>query len=88
VPGYVLKDFVKADGNWLDDLMRGISNGVPALAIGDGAKFLNAVALRLTPPRSSTTKIAPMPIPAVKPTPAEPIADTRTLLQKLADKFR
>ena len=88
VPGYVLKDFAKADGNWLDDLMRGISDGVPALAIGDGAKFLNAVALRLTPPRSSTTKIAPVPIPAVKPTPAEPTADTRTLLQKLTDKFR
>ncbi|MEM1101828.1 MAG: aminoacyl-tRNA hydrolase, partial [Pseudomonadota bacterium] len=27
VPGYVLRDFPKADGAWLDDLMRGISDG-------------------------------------------------------------
>ena len=88
VPGYVLKDFAKADANWLDDLMRGISDGVPALATGDAAKFLNAVALRLTPPRSQASKPAPSTAP-VEPKPvAEPAVDTRTLLQKLADKFR
>lgn len=89
VAGYVLKDFAKADANWLDDLMRGISDGATALAGGDGAKFLNAVALRLTPPRSSTAKAAPAPAdrPAA-PTPIEPVPDTRTILQKLAEKFR
>lgn len=52
VAGYVLSDFAKADEAWLDDLLRGICDGAPALAEGDSAKFSNAVALRVTPPRS------------------------------------
>ena len=95
VPGYVLKDFAKADADWLDDLLRGISDGAPALATGDAAKFLNAVALRLTPPRSSSGKPAAAPAPnptsaenAVLAAPTGPAPDSRTMLQKLADKFR
>ncbi|KII14338.1 MULTISPECIES: aminoacyl-tRNA hydrolase [Phaeobacter] len=53
VAGYVLRDFAKADEAWLDDLMRGISDGAAQLAAGDGGKFMNAVALRVAPPRSS-----------------------------------
>ncbi|MBD3788420.1 MAG: aminoacyl-tRNA hydrolase, partial [Sphingomonadales bacterium] len=53
VAGYVLSDFAKAEAEWLDDLMRGISDGAPQLAAGDSAKFLNAVSLRTAPPRSS-----------------------------------
>ncbi len=53
VPGYVLRDFPKADATWLDDLMRGIEDGAPALAARDWATFQNRVALRLTPPRTS-----------------------------------
>jgi peptidyl-tRNA hydrolase, PTH1 family len=34
VAGYVLHDFAKADADWLDDLMRGISDGAEALAEG------------------------------------------------------
>jgi PTH1 family peptidyl-tRNA hydrolase len=52
VPGYVLSDFAKADGEWLDDLMRGISEGAPALAEGDHPAFQNAVGRRMNPPRS------------------------------------
>lgn len=51
VAGYVLHDFGKADQNWLDDLLRGLCDGAPALASGDSARFLNAVALRTAPPR-------------------------------------
>ncbi len=54
VAGYVLSDFAKADQIWLDDLLRGISDGAVALAAGDGARFLNAVALRVNPPRASS----------------------------------
>ncbi|UWR49597.1 aminoacyl-tRNA hydrolase [Phaeobacter inhibens] len=54
VAGYVLRDFAKADETWLDDLMRGISDGAAQLAAGDGGKFMNAVALRVAPPRSSS----------------------------------
>lgn len=90
VSGYVLSDFAKADGDWLDDLMRGISDGAAALAAGDGARFLNAVALRTAPPRSGGSK-AEEATPAAKAEPA-PVAeaepDPRSALQRLMDKFR
>mgnify|MGYP003843509063 CR=1 FL=1 len=38
VANYVLNDFAKADQIWLEDLLRGISDGAQALAAGDGAK--------------------------------------------------
>ncbi len=88
VPGYVLRDFPKADADWLDDLLRGISDGAVALAEDAADKFLNAIALRVNPGRSSTSaNKAPEP---AKPAPksAEPEPDTRSALQKLADKFR
>lgn len=44
VSGYVLHDFAKADQDWLDDLLRGVSDGAPDLAAGDSGKFMNAVA--------------------------------------------
>lgn len=86
VAAYVLSDFAKAEAEWLDDLMRGLSDGAPALAAGDGAKFLNAVSLRTAPPRSSTgTK----PPEAAKPAPkADAPADTRSPLEKLAERFK
>lgn len=96
VAAYVLHDFAKADQGWLDDLLRGISDGAEALAAGDGAKFSNAVALRTAPPRASTgvkppakpEEPAPKAAPATGPTAAQPETDTRTALQKLADRFR
>lgn len=84
VPGYVLRDFPKADEAWLDDLMRGISDGAADLAKGDTGRFMNAIALRVAPPRSSTSK-PKSETPA--PTP-EPEPDTRSAMQKLMDKFR
>lgn len=86
VPGYVLRDFAKADHTWLDDLIRGISDGAPSLASGDKGRFMNAVSLRTAPPRSSkTVKEASTNVP---PAPPEPKADARSTLQKLVDKFR
>ncbi|PRY93779.1 peptidyl-tRNA hydrolase [Hasllibacter halocynthiae] len=94
VPGYVLRDFPKADRDWLDDLLRGIEDGAPLLATGDPGRFLNAVNLRLNPPRPSTQKpkaegggdrtlpADPRPDPGPAPEPAPgPFA-------KLAGKFR
>ncbi|MBJ3762697.1 aminoacyl-tRNA hydrolase [Maribius pontilimi] len=92
VPGYVLRDFAKADQDWLDDMLRGVSDGAPALAQGDTAKFLNAVALRLSPQRPSTGTKGPAkadttePKPDPKPAPAPD--DTRSAMQKLVDRFR
>ncbi len=84
VPGYVLRDFPKADADWLDDEMRGIGDGIEHLIAGDGGKFLNAIALRVAPPRSSTSKPKPKPD---TPEPA-PVEDTRSAMQKLVDRFR
>ncbi|MAC79776.1 MAG: aminoacyl-tRNA hydrolase [Rhodobacteraceae bacterium] len=91
VAGYVLSDFAKQEGTWLDDLLRGISDGAPALADGDSAKFLNAVSLRVAPPRSGggkKSKAQAKPEPDPKPEPEPEPDDTRSALQKLADKFK
>lgn len=53
VAGYVLHDFARADADWLDALMRGVSEGAPALAAGDAVRFQNVVALQMAPPRRS-----------------------------------
>lgn len=86
VAGYVLRDFAKADQDWLDDLIRGISDGAVHLAAGDSGKFMNAVALRVAPPRSSTSQPKQKTKKAEAPEP-EPI-DERSAMQKLIDKFK
>lgn len=102
VAGYVLSDFAKAEQDWLEDLLRGISDGAEELAKGDAGRFMNAVALRTAPPRSSDGKdkrqkpapsaAKPQAAPsktakASKPDPT-PEDDPRSALQKLADRFR
>ncbi|WP_209505414.1 MULTISPECIES: aminoacyl-tRNA hydrolase [unclassified Ruegeria] len=86
VSGYVLSDFAKSETSWLDDVLRGVSDGAPYLAQDEGGKFMNAVALRTAPPRSSKTA-APK-----ADTPSTPAPDTedddRSAMQKLLDKFR
>lgn len=90
VPGYVLHDFARADHDWLEDVLRGVSDGAPHLADGDAGKFMNAVSLRTAPPRSSTTQKAAGGKPETRAPAAEPpeAADDRSALQKLMDKFR
>jgi PTH1 family peptidyl-tRNA hydrolase len=58
VSGYVLSDFSQAEAEGLDNLLRGLSDGAPALAAGDAARFLNAVSLRTAPPRNSGARPA------------------------------
>lgn len=101
VSPYVLSDFAKADQAWLDDMMRGISDGAPHLLTDDNAKFTNAVALRMSPnsgkpavkgaqkaPQKTSEK--PVEQPPEPPTPPSAGApeDSRSKLQKLVDKFK
>ncbi|NOD85423.1 aminoacyl-tRNA hydrolase [Ruegeria sp. HKCCD6119] len=86
VSAYVLSDFAKSESDWLDDVLRGVSDGAPHLARDDGGKFMNAVALRTAPPRSSKTA-APKAETASK-APPKPPADERSAMQKLLDKFK
>ncbi|KGJ09665.1 aminoacyl-tRNA hydrolase [Paracoccus sphaerophysae] len=86
VAGYVLSDFAKAEADLLDDMIRGISDGAPALAEGDAGRFQNAVAARTAPARNSGT--APS-APAGAATPAlvnkapEPAPEPQGLSDKL-----
>ncbi len=90
VTGYVLSDFARADQDWLDDVLRGISDGAAALAAGDAARFMNAVALRTAPPRPANPAPAaggPVPLPA-QPEPGAAGPSAPTPLQRLLDRFR
>jgi PTH1 family peptidyl-tRNA hydrolase len=91
VPSYVLHDFSKADQEWLDDVLRGVSDGAPHLASGEAAKFSNAVALRVSPPRSGTGKQANEKKNAPEPEAAKPqeaVEEPRSALQRLVERFR
>jgi PTH1 family peptidyl-tRNA hydrolase len=91
VSPYVLSDFAKAEQGWLEDVLRGVSDGAAHLAAGDGAKFLNAVALRTMPPKAAPVPVraqaqpsgAPAQDPATPPSEDEP-GPFRALL----DRFR
>ncbi|MEM6384619.1 MAG: aminoacyl-tRNA hydrolase [Pseudomonadota bacterium] len=85
VPTYVLKDFSKADQDWLENMMQGISDGAAQLAEGDTGRFQNAVALRLNPPRSSNTDTSKSKRSDEDPSDSAP--DPRSPLQRLLDKF-
>ncbi len=87
VSAYVLHNFAKADHDWLDAVLTGVSDGAQALAEGDAARFMNAVALRLTPqrpkvPRPVTIEAKATPAPEPAPT------DAPSALRRLVDRFR
>ena len=88
VPGYVLRDFPKADEAWLDDVLRGIADGAPALVAGDSGRFMNAVALRVNPPRSGTGDRGGEKPPAKSADTPPPSDPPKSRLQQLMDRFR
>lgn len=47
VPGYVLKDFAKSEGPFVEALIAAVSNAVPDLAQERDSEFMNKVALDL-----------------------------------------
>ena len=47
VNGYVLHDFAKADGEWLEPLLAAIAEHAPLLATGEDSTFMNRVHLAL-----------------------------------------
>lgn len=87
VAGYVLSDFAKADQGWLDDLLRGISDGAEALAAGEDGRFMSAVAARVAPARNSGNRPEKREKPA-QPEPAPEPASLGDKLRALTDRFR
>lgn len=55
VSGYVLHDFAKADQQWLGPLLDAIADAAPRLADDDAASFMNEIALKTQPGKSSST---------------------------------
>ncbi|NBZ88956.1 aminoacyl-tRNA hydrolase [Stagnihabitans tardus] len=92
VAGYVLHDFAKSDRDGLELLLQGISEGAPFLAQGEEAKFLNAVSLRVNPPRNSGKgpeggeKVAVPKEP--KPAPTAEAEPALSPLERLMQKFK
>jgi PTH1 family peptidyl-tRNA hydrolase len=56
VPNYVLRDFPKADYEWLTPLIEAIADAAPYLASDDDAGFMNRVALLTKPQRPPKPK--------------------------------
>jgi len=83
VSNHVLGDFHMSEADWVDDLLRGVAEGAPALAAGDAQAFLAAVNRR-TQPSDAAKPTTPAPAPAAPPEPEE----ARTPLQRLVDRFR
>jgi len=52
VTGYVLRDFAKSDGDWLDKTLDAVADAFPLLVAGDDSGFMTKVALVTNPPRN------------------------------------
>jgi len=59
VHGYVLSDFAKADGVWLDKVIETVAAELPDLVAGDQLAFMSRVAQTLAPPRPKPPRPEP-----------------------------
>jgi len=80
VADYVLRDFAKADRDWLAPLLQGVAEGAPKLAAGDAAGFQNAVALRAAPSKPKQPAPQAAPPADAPPAPASPFAALKRLI--------
>lgn len=91
VTNYVLGDFAKQEAGWVEALLKGVAAGAPKLAADDAAGFLAELGRHLPqrPEKPARPKPAREPAPASpQPAPAAADEDTRSPLQRLADRFR
>ncbi len=51
VTGHVLRDFAKADAEWVERLLDAIAECFPGLADGDDPGFMSRIALAMAPPK-------------------------------------
>ncbi len=81
VHSYVLSDFAKADGPWLEKLIDVVAQQAPRLVEKDASAFMSHVAQVMTPPRPKPPKPADM-----KPADLEAKQSTKDAAKKDADK--
>ncbi|MEL6583564.1 MAG: aminoacyl-tRNA hydrolase [Pseudomonadota bacterium] len=88
VSPYVLGDFAKADAEWLEAVLAGVADGAPSLAEGDDGRFMNAVALRVSPPRPKPERKESPKGAALKPEAPESPQKPLNPLERLKNHFR
>jgi PTH1 family peptidyl-tRNA hydrolase len=84
VHGWVLRDFSKADGEWLEPLLDAITDAAGRLAAGDHARFLTDVARKLQQadrPDDADAKAAVAPAPEIKRSAPHPAGERQSKRQ-------
>jgi PTH1 family peptidyl-tRNA hydrolase len=77
VSGHVLRDFAKADQEWLEALLDAMADAAGRLASGDEARFLSDVARKLQPARGPSKSDEPASEPdepASRPAASPPVS--------------
>ena len=75
VHGHVLRDFAKADRDWLDKLLDAVGGEIALLMAGDEGAFMSRIARAMTPPRPKPDKPKADKSKADKPGADRPKAD-------------
>ncbi|MEM8987885.1 MAG: aminoacyl-tRNA hydrolase [Pseudomonadota bacterium] len=70
VHAHVLKDFSKAEQQWLAPLLDGVVNAAPRLAAGEDARFMSDVAMAVAPQKKQPEKAH-----VAKASPKQPASD-------------
>lgn len=83
VTAWVLGDFSKAEREVLAPLLDAVAEAAPALAGGDGGRFMNAVAATRTPPPAKAPQRGSAPSAE-----SDTAGDGRSLIERLVDRFR
>jgi PTH1 family peptidyl-tRNA hydrolase len=84
VHGWVLRDFSKADAEWLAPLLDAITEAAGRLAAGDQSRFLTDVARKLQEveePRDTDAKARAAPVPDVKRSAPHPAGERQSKRQ-------
>jgi PTH1 family peptidyl-tRNA hydrolase len=84
VAHYVLRDFARADRDWLAPLLDAVAKSVGSLVTGQDAKFMNDVARAFRPPAAPGDKQSVAPQPAGK-APEKTAAPEKQLAPAMAE---
>ena len=91
VPSYVLRDFAKADRDWLEPLLDALAAEAPLLVSGQDSTFASRVHMRITGGTSSKAKARPDAADTPARTPAEettPKTEEANATEPNADRTR